>query len=403
MQIDPQRIRSDIATIARFTETPGAGATRPTFSDAWRQARDYVIEQAKNIGCQIRIDAFGNVHARPSTLSWDTRAWLCGSHIDTVPHGGDYDGVAGIVIALEILRADPSAPLELILFAEEEGPTFGLGMMGSRGWVGELADDPLTNLRNKQGQNYLQAGAPHGVDPNRFASDRINPAHYRGLIEVHIEQGPGMWKNDQPIAVVRAIAGRRQYRCTLHGVANHAGSTTMADRHDALAGAATLILQFEGIARGLSPEAVMTVGRINCKPNAVNVIPDEVEFTLDFRAPENELLQRGHEQIQEQITTVASKRGLRCELVQTEDQPAVAMSGDIRRELTRASAKHLGHPAPITVSGALHDSAIIAPHVPTAMLFVASKDGISHNPAEFSRVEDIALAARIVSDVVRTA
>ena len=282
MAINTERIRADIEAIARFTETPGAGATRPTFSDAWRQARDYVIDQAKRAGCAIRIDAFGNVHARPATLVWDSRAWLCGSHIDTVPHGGDYDGVAGIVVALEILRADPNAPVELIIFAEEEGPTFGLGMLGSRAWVGDLGADELAKVRNNASQNYLEAGASHGVDIKRFASDRINPAHYRGLIEVHIEQGPGMWKNDQRVAIVRAIAGRKQYRCTLRGVANHAGSTHMSDRRDALVGAATLILQFEGIARGLSPDAVMTVGRIECKPNAVNVIPDEVEFTIDF-------------------------------------------------------------------------------------------------------------------------
>ena len=401
MSISAERIRADIEAIARFTETPGGGATRPTFSQAWRQARDYVIDEAKRAGCQIRIDAFGNVHARPNSLTRETPAWLCGSHIDTVPHGGDYDGVAGIVVALEILRADPTSSVELIIFAEEEGPTFGLGMMGSRAWVGELTDEQLTNLRNKSGQNYLEAGAPHGVDPTNFARDRINPTHYRGFTEVHIEQGPAMWRNDQHVAIVRAIAGRKQYRCTLHGVANHAGSTKMSDRHDALVGAATLILQFEGIARGISPDAVMTVGRINCKPNAVNVIPDEVELNLDFRAPENELLADGNARIEEQIKSVTERRGLTFELAQTEDQPAVPMSGDVRRELMRAAARMLGQAAPITVSGALHDSAIIAPHVPTAMLFVASKDGISHNPAEFSRIEDIALAAEIFHEVVR--
>src|SRR5205823_4143656 len=140
---------------------------------------------------------------------------------------------------------------------------------------------------------------------------------------------------------------------------------------------------------------------IQCKPNAVNVIPDEVEFTIDFRAPESELLAEGHARIEEQVKSVATKRGLKHELVQTEDQPAVAMSPDICRELTRAAAKHLPQAAPITISGALHDSAILATHIPTAMVFVASKEGISHNPAEFSRIEDIALAAEIVLDVVR--
>jgi allantoate deiminase len=402
MGISVERIRTDIEAIARFTETPGAGATRPTFSDQWRAARDYLIDEAKRVGCEIRVDSFGNVHARPSTLAWDKPAWLCGSHIDTVPHGGDYDGVAGIVVALDILRADPSTPVELIIFAEEEGPTFGLGMLGSRAWAGELSAHQLSMLRNKAGQNYLEAGAAHGVDPNNFELDHITRANYRGLIEVHIEQGPGMWKKDQRVAIVRAIAGRKQYRCRLRGVANHAGSTSMNDRHDALVGAATLILQFEGIARGLSPEAVMTVGRIVNQPNAVNVIPDEVEFTIDFRAPDNTILADGDARIEEQIKSVAGKRGLKYELARTEDQPAVAMNADICRELSHAAAAHLPHAALSTISGALHDSAILAAHIPTAMLFVPSRDGISHNPAEFSRIEDIALAAKIVYDVVRS-
>src|SRR5262249_45272216 len=155
----------------------------------------------------------------------------------------------------------------------------------------------------------------HGVDPNNFELDHIARSNYRGLIEVHIEQGPGMWKKDQGVAIVRAIAGRKQYRCTLRGVANHAGSTSMNDRHDALVGGATLILQFEGIARGLSPDAVMTVGRIVNQPNAVNVIPDEVEFTIDFRAPDNAILADGDARIEEQIKSVAGKRGLKYELV----------------------------------------------------------------------------------------
>ncbi|HEX3358786.1 MAG TPA: Zn-dependent hydrolase [Tepidisphaeraceae bacterium] len=401
MPISTDRIRADIQAIARFTDTPGAGASRPTFSNSWRQARDYVIDQAQRAGCAVRIDAFGNVHVRPQKLAWDAPAWLCGSHIDSVPHGGDYDGVTGIVVPLEILRADNSVPLELIIFAEEEGTTFGLGMLGSRAWVGDLSSEKLAEIRNKSGENYLQAGAKHGVDANAFERDRLVASHYRGLIEVHIEQGPGMWNKDQRIAIVRAIAGRKQYHCTLRGVANHAGSTSMHDRKDALVGAATLILQYEGLARGILTEAVMTVGKIICKPNAVNVIPDEVEFTIDFRAPDNEVLADGHQRILDQSHAVATKRGLTIDIIQTEDQSAVAMDSTICGTLMEKATKHLGTAASSAISGALHDSAILAPHLPTAMLFVPSKDGISHNPAEFSRVEDIALAAKIVYDTVK--
>src|SRR3954468_23199886 len=153
MSIDVTRIRTDIEAIARCTATPGAGATRPTFSPAWAEARAYVIVQAEAAGCEVRTDAAGNVHARPAGLGWETPAWLVGSHIDSVPNGGDYDGVAGVVVALELLRSAgddgiADLPVELIVFAEEEGPTFGLGMLGSRAWVGELTADQLGSLRN---------------------------------------------------------------------------------------------------------------------------------------------------------------------------------------------------------------------------------------------------------------
>ena len=397
MSISIDRIRADIEAIAKFTATPGSGASRPTFSSQWRQARDYVIEQAKRAGCNIRIDAFGNVHARPKTLAWDAPAWLCGSHIDSVPHGGDYDGVAGVVVPLEILRADPSANLELIIFAEEEGTTFGSGMMGSRAWVDPDGDQVLTALKNAQGLTYIEAGKDCGVDPARFGVDRSNPSHYRGLIEVHIEQGPGMWKRGERIAIVRAIAGRRQYRIKILGEANHAGSTSMSDRRDALVAAAKHIVRFEALARELSSDTVMTVGKIECEPNALNVIPATVRYTLDFRSPDNNLLAKGHEMIKQLVMHNAPE----FNLVFTEDQPAVAMDESLCKALTQSASQRLGGPAPMAVSGALHDSAILARHIPTAMLFVPSRDGISHNPAEFSRIEDIALAAEIVSDVIR--
>jgi allantoate deiminase len=406
MPISNDRIRNDIQAIAQCTQTPGAGSDRPTFSDAWRAARDYVIEQARFAGCDVRIDPVGNVHARPTSVSWDSKAWLCGSHLDSVPHGGDYDGVVGVVVPLEILRTareDNAAnlALELIIFTEEEGSAFGVGMLGSRAWVGDLGREKLASLRNASGQTYLEAGASCGVRPDELVRARFDGSRYVGLIEVHVEQGPGMWKNSIPLAVVTATAGRKQYRCLLRGVANHAGSTAMSDRHDALVGAATVILQLEGVARGLSPHAVCTVGRIECRPNAANVVPGEIEFTIDFRAPSDDLMSEGNDRIRAQIEQVAMRRGLNVEFRQTESAPVVQLDLRTCAALERAAEKLGLGKLPATVSGAQHDSAILARHLPTAMLFIASKDGISHNPAEFSRVEDIATAARVVYDAVR--
>jgi allantoate deiminase len=398
MAISVERIRADIEAIARCTETPGEGATRPTFSKAWGEARAYVIAQAEAAGCVVHVSAAGNVHARPAALAPDARTWLVGSHIDSVPHGGDYDGVVGVVVGLELLRSAAEdgipMPVELIVFAEEEGPTFGLGMLGSRAWVGELSAEQLANLKNTAGQTYLEAGAPYGVKATKPAIEKIDPKRYRGLIEVHIEQGPAMWEEGVRLAIVTAIAGRMQFKAKFIGQTNHAGTTPMHYRADPLVAAARVIQGVDRLAREYGPRTVATVGRIDCEPNAINVIPGVVRFTVDLRSPDAGTLSRCREALDRMvIESGAPEFNFFC----TEDQPPVQM--DSRLVAIARSAAGTG--AAEAVSGALHDSAIVAPHIPTVMLFVPSKDGISHNPAEFSRVEDVAEAAKVVERMVR--
>jgi hydantoinase/carbamoylase family amidase len=402
--IREERLAADIAAIARCTLTPGAGADRPTFSSAWREARGYCVAEAERAGCTTRIDTAGNVHLRPAALDPARRVWLSGSHIDSVPHGGDFDGVVGVVAALEVLRAAQEdgaepPPFEAIVFAEEEGTTFGLGMLGSRGWVGTLDAQALGGVRNRDGQSYLEAGAAHGVIPERLAVDRLRPGDYAGFLEVHVEQGPAMWNRDERVALVTAIAGRRQYAVTLRGVANHAGSTGMNDRHDALAGAAEVIAAVECLPDLLGDHAVATVGRIAVEPNAVNVIPARAELTIDLRAPDDHALELGHERLAAFVAAAATRRGLEHELRRTESLPAVRLDAGVAN-VVREAASRLGMPLVETVSGALHDAAILAPLVPTAMIFVASRGGVSHNPAEFSRIEDVAAATRLLAAAV---
>ena len=404
MSADAARLSRDIDAIAGFSETPAVlGYSRPTFSPSWRRARNYVQEAAEAAGCRVRVDAAGNLHARPQGLSWDARAWLCGSHVDSVPTGGKYDGVTGVVAALELLRGYPSAPVELIVFAEEEGTTFGLGMLGSRAWAGTLSAGELAALRNTAGQSYLEAGAPHGVDPGRLEQERFSAASYHGLVEVHVEQGASLWKRGEPLAVVTAINGRRQYSCTLEGTANHAGSTTMDDRRDALAGAAECIRYLEALARDLrvgdSDNTVITVGRLVVDPNAINVIPGRAFFTIDFRSASPVVLDRGEERLRNRLARFAASRGLAITLERTESVPVVPLDAGVCGRL-REAGRRIDVPLPDATSGALHDTAILAPLVPAAMLFVASKDGISHNPAELSRVEHIALAVRVLEEAL---
>lgn len=394
MATSAERIRHDLEAIAGCTASPGEGATRPTFSKPWAAAIDYVREQLQAIDCDVRADGAGNLRARPRALGWDRPAWLCGSHLDTVPHGGDYDGVAGVVVALELLRSAAedelaAAPLELIVFAEEEGTTFGLGMLGSRALTGELIAEQLSQLRNEAGASYLEAGKPYGVDPARLAGGTRG---LLGLIEVHIEQGPGMWQRGETLAVVRAIAGRRQYQVKIIGQANHAGTTPMNSRRDALAAAAEIALALEQFASRISADTVVTIGRLLNYPNAINVVPGRVEFSIDWRAPDDALLEQGDKQIRRIVAEVCQSRGLQWGIEETESIAARPM--DVR--LNRCFGE-----LPVVVSGALHDSAVLSKYLPTTMLFVPSRDGISHHPAEFSRVEDIAAAATVVERIIR--
>lgn len=405
MPVSAARLQRDFETIARHTASPGHGSDRPTFSDDWAKAVQYVVDEATACDCSFRVDAAGNVHLRPARLDAKQPVWISGSHVDSVPHGGDYDGVLGVVAPLEVLRAAkeddrPPPPLELIIFAEEEGTTFGLGMLGSRTWAGTLDAPQLAAVRNKQGQTYLEAGKPYGVVPERFAEDRLRPADYLGMIELHIEQGPAMWKREEAAALVTAINGRRQYTIELHGTANHAGSTPMDYRRDALACAAEMIAAVEATAPTIGPQVVATVGRIACRPNAVNVIADGVTMTIDLRAPADELLVRGDAALRKRLTAIAERRGIDLSITQTESLPAAVLSPTVVDRLRRAADRAGCGVLPETVSGALHDAAILAPLVPTAMLFVASRDGISHNPAEFSRIEDMTLATRVLYEAV---
>ncbi|MEM6332041.1 MAG: 2-oxo-4-hydroxy-4-carboxy-5-ureidoimidazoline decarboxylase [Planctomycetota bacterium] len=406
MTIDADRIAADVAAIARCTATPGAGATRPTMSPAWADARAYFIGQAEACGAEVRVDAAGNVHARPAALGWEEPAWLVGSHLDSVPHGGDYDGVIGVVLGLELLRSARDEGIdrlavEAAVFAEEEGPEFGLGMIGTRAWVGALGAAELSDLRNSDGLSYSQAGAEYGVRADALAADRLDPSRYLGLVELHIEQGPGLWRRGQRVGVVRSIAGRRQYRVTVGGEANHAGATAMPDRRDALAAAAAMVVELESLASEIDQDAVVTVGRLVADPNAVNVIAGRVVFTIDFRAPHDAALTRGDASIRQRLTDIGARRSVDVAIEQTEAIAAQPMSGRLVEALSQEAARCGVDDCPVMVSGALHDAAVLAPVMPTAMAFVASRDGVSHNPDEFSRIEDVAHAAEIVERLVR--
>ncbi|MFN2312083.1 MAG: Zn-dependent hydrolase [Spirochaetia bacterium] len=458
LHLSVERLGKDIESIAGFSESPPeVGYSRPTFSAPWRQAYDYIIEQATEIGAEHVVDAAGNLHIRHPLVGWERKVWLSGSHLDSVPSGGRFDGVSGVVIPLEVMRRRPELPLEIVVFAEEEGTTFNLGMLGSRLWAGTLTPDTMTRIRNRHGKSAAEAGATHGLDLARLTAaaagqagtaaagqantvagaagqagtaegpadaasladaaspaaaasaadwrSRLQPDRYYGMVEVHPEQGLGLWDSGTPLAAVNRINGRRQLSITVTGQANHAGSTGMTGRRDALAGAAEMVLAFEQLGQELDrrlPYTVLTVGKLEATPGAVNVIPGKVVFSLDFRAQEEELLLEGERRINEIARTISERRGLEVEIELTEQLKPSPLSEDICSRLRQAAVRQ-GFELELVPSGALHDAAVLAHVMPTAMIFVASRDGISHNPAEYSRIEDIALAAQLLEDMIADA
>jgi allantoate deiminase len=412
MPISVERIKTDLAAIARFSDPPAPGAgpatgvNRASFSPAWRKARDYIAAAAEATGCRVRIDAAGNLHARPTAISWEAPAWMSGSHLDTIPNGGNYDGVVGVIAALEALRAARedlkiAIPLELVVWSASEGITFGLGMLGSRAATGELGVDQLVTLKNSIGQSFLEAGAGHGVSPQNLAADKLKPSSVVGFIEIHAEEGPSLWNLGVSVGCVTEMTGRRHYRCELVGQAGHAGTTPMKDRVDALAGAAEAIVLLERLAAEMGNYALITVGQIGVKPNAINRVAEKVTFAIDMRCPRMPMLASGDQAIRKNLDKIVERRKLKMRLDVTESQPVVELDKRVSAKMRRAAAARQIESIADTPCGTFHDAAVLVPHVPSGLLLVPSREGISHGPDEFTPPEDIATAVAILMETVR--
>lgn len=407
MAIEAERIQADIDALARFNETPGEGTTRPTFSAAWRDARDYVIAQTQVAGCKHRIDAAGNVHIRPTTIAWESPAWLSGSYLDTVPRGGNYSGAAGVAAAMEVIRAartdlKTALPMELVIWAEGTGATFGQVMLGCRAYVGEVLAEQLTTFTNAAGQTYVEAGTPYGVNVESLTNDHLRATACVGAAEVHPEEGGHVWNIGLSAGLVKAVDGRRLYNCTVTGMAADAGSTPMGARQDALAGAASMVLGMEKLARELGKDAVITVGRINCVPNVEDVIPGQVAFSIDFRHSNTRALVGDDQRVRERIEDLAQERGLTAALETVFTHPAVEMNAGARAKAVKgAAARGIGELMIETTVGVAHEAAALSRRIPAVMLVVAANPGAARTPQEYSRPEDIAVAAAVLFETVR--
>lgn len=354
-----------------------------------RQCLQELTRWTKASGAEVRIDAAGNFRALYSASEPNAPRLLIGSHLDTVPNAGAYDGVLGVVLAgalIEELRGRklPFA-IEILGFSEEEGVRFGRPFIGSRALVGRL-DEELLNVRDDQGISVRDAIENFGLDPDEIPSAALDNDTL-GYLEFHIEQGPVLENLSLTLAAVDAIAGQSRLELIFTGRANHAGTTPMDLRRDALAAAAEWIGIVEEIARA-TPGLVATVGKLDVKPRATNVIPGETRATLDVRHPSDEMRTLTVKKLIDLAHEVAARRQVILHEETLLNQRAVAMDTFLVEEIEKAIAAVGCQPYRMT-SGAGHDAMILAERVPSAMIFLRSPGGISHDPAEAVLREDV--------------
>ena len=341
------------------------------------------------LGAQVRIDAAGNLRGAYPAAHPKAPRLLIGSHLDTVPNAGAYDGVLGVVIAVALVEELQGRRLpfgiEIVAFSEEEGVRFGTPFIGSRALVGRL-DQELLEIRDANGISVRKAIEEFGLNPEEIPQAKINNDAL-GYLEFHIEQGPVLEKLNLPLAVVEAIAGQGRLEFKFLGHANHAGTTPMHHRRDALAGAAEWICGVERVAQGV-PGLVATVGKVDAKPGVVNVIAGEAWLTLDVRHSSDDVRIRAVGDLIREAEEIAARRGLSVRQSTLLSQRAVAMDAFLNRGIEQAILKTGCEPHRM-VSGAGHDAMIMAEKIPAAMVFLRTPGGISHEPAESVAVEDV--------------
>ena len=399
LPIDAARLQARIDQLGRVGLHPEGGLFRGLYDDGWVEAIELVRSWLEEAGLETRSDAVGNLFGRLAG-SEDRDVVMTGSHVDTVKQGGKYDGALGIhvaiaaVAALKVVGGVPRRPIEVLVTCEEEGSRFRSNFWGARAIVGRIGADEPERIRDEDGVTLAAAMRARGFDPARIGeAERRDVAAF---LECHIEQGAILESEGYPLGVVSTITGQRLYRVRVGGRQDHAGTTPMDLRRDAVAGAAAMIERIAAAAAAMGRPAVATVGWITAGPGAFNIVPGVCEFTIDARHPDPgprcELLAR----IEAILEEVRAERGLGLEIETAMDHEPVPMAPTIRR-LLEETIERMGLRYLVMPSGAGHDSEVIAQSFPTAMLFVPSRDGRSHTPDEYTPIEQIVPGVRALA------
>jgi ureidoglycolate amidohydrolase len=401
--IDQNRLAAELDALAAFSDTPFPAVTRVLWSEADVAARGFLRERCAEAGLRLREDALGNMFARWEGSDPSLAPVASGSHIDALPYAGRFDGTVGVLGPLEAMRAlrragfTPRRSLELIVFTAEEPTRFGIGCFGSRALTGNLDPARLASLRDAEGRGLdeLRGNAGYSGD---LQSVRIDPGSYAAFVELHIEQGPILEREQIAIGVVRAIAAPASLRVRLTGEGGHAGAVLMPQRRDALLAGAEIALAVEraALATG-SPDTVATTGVFTIAPGAVNSIPSAATLEIDVRDVAQTPRDAALDAIKQAVAEVCARRRIAYTVELLNADPPAACDEQLVNTVGLACAEAGVQPFRLMVSRAYHDSLFMARICPTTMIFIPCRDGVSHRPDEYASPEAIATGTAVLA------
>ena len=405
--INKRRLLRDLNAVSRIGIGDRGSVTRLVFSIKELRSRQFLIHQMRQIGLQIHIDRIGNIFGRLDGANAKTAALLVGSHLDTVVHGGKFDGTLGVIAALEAARTLKEqkivlqSPVEVVCFVGEESSRFGYSTLGSSLMAGEVQGKDLAHAADAQGTKLEDILASMGIYRSNLRSMRRHPSTIKAYLELHIEQGPILEAKKKPIGIVTSIAAPTRFRVVFTGQADHSGTTPMEMRRDALVAASELIVAVEKVCRRYSHveqgRVVGTVGAMKIEPGVINAIPGRAELSVDIRSISAEAKKRVVQLVQAQIGEIARRRNIEAEILPLREEDPVPLDKRLVRLLKECcEVRNIAYE--VMPSGAGHDAMQMAKITAAGMLFIPSRRGISHSPLEWSEPEDICLGAQLLLD-----
>jgi beta-ureidopropionase / N-carbamoyl-L-amino-acid hydrolase len=405
VHVDGERLKGLLLGLAEFGKNPEGGVTRVAFSREDQAARDWLIERMKEAGLEVRVDPAANIHGRRPGGDASRPVILFGSHIDSVPKGGNFDGDVGSMGALEVMRtlkderAATRHPFEMVVWSNEEGVHYGKGVFGSR-MASRGPDAGELEARDEDGVALGEWLRRYGLDPARLGEARLDPARVASYIELHIEQGGVLDRSGVQIGVVQGIVGIDRYHVTLEGFANHAGTTPMAERRDALVAAARLILAVREEVMARPGRQVGNVGTVQVLPGAPNVVPGLVRLPVELRDLRREVIDDMAGRVRARAEAIGKEAGVAFTMERyASDEPALTDPG--LQGLIETSARAAGYSTLRLPSGAGHDAQSLGrAGIPIGMIFVPSKGGISHSPRELTEWDDVTRGAEVLYRVL---